>query len=319
MLEARADGGALRRVLDVVPATDANPSTAQREAAWAGLSARLSDASRVPYVNDVPAPLELVRDDAPSGATAHTTAAPPASWRRLAVAASVVLAVGVGATWANGNRVYEQAAGGAPQPQQLADGSAAWLTPGSRVTVSRRFGWPSWLAPRTRLVHLEGEAYFEVQRDGRRFVVATADSMQVQVLGTRFAVRGARDGLRGRVEVSEGRVAVVAGRARVELSAGEGVNARDGRLQPFAVNAAQVAAWRTGGLAAVDEPLGGVLAELARRFAVSIEIDSAVDVSPTVSLFYADAPAVDVILADLCTAQGLSFEKTSRGFRIIAP
>lgn len=319
MLEVRGDGAALRRVLDAVPTTDAAPSAAQREAAWAALSARMYDPSRVPFSDEVPAPLALVRDESPLSVSVKTPSAPSPWWQRAAVAATLVLAVGLGSTWANGSVVYEQAAGSQPRQHALADGSTTWLAPGSRLTVSRRFGWPSWLAPRTRAVALDGEAYFEVQRDGRRFVVTTADSLQVQVLGTRFSVRGAHNGASGRVEVSEGRVAVLAGRARVELAAGEGVSVHDARLRTFTVNTGQVAAWRTGGLAAIDEPLGGVLAELARRFGVAIDVEPSVDVSPTVSLFYADAPAIDVILADLCTAQGLRFEKTSRGFRVVAP
>jgi hypothetical protein len=41
-----------------------------------------------------------------------------------------------------------------------------------------------------------------------------------------------------------------------------------------------------------------------------------VDAQATVSLFYPVAPRVDVVLSDLCTAQGLTYERTSRGFRV---
>jgi hypothetical protein len=35
-----------------------------------------------------------------------------------------------------------------------------------------------------------------------------------------------------------------------------------------------------------------------------------------VSLFYPSMPAITVVLADLCTAQGLRFERTSRGYHL---
>jgi ferric-dicitrate binding protein FerR (iron transport regulator) len=76
---------------------------------------------------------------------------------------------------------------------------------------------------------------------------------------------------------------------------------------------ARVGAWRQGGLAALDEPLRDVLAELTRRYGTEIVLEGDVAGDALVSLFYPQAPALDVVLADLCTAQGLRFRQTSRG------
>jgi ferric-dicitrate binding protein FerR (iron transport regulator) len=54
-----------------------------------------------------------------------------------------------------------------------------------------------------RHVKLEGEALFKVQKDGRPFVIHTADA-QIKVLGTEFTVSGKKSGTR--VSVLEGRV-----------------------------------------------------------------------------------------------------------------
>lgn len=337
LFEARADGADLRRVYDAVPTTDAAPSDAQRRAAWDRLSARLHDRARTPYTDEVKPPLELVRGAGALEATASiahngdeaaiAAAVAPRRAERgralrrtrwLAAAASLVVAAGSGWVWGNAPVVYAVPTGASPQQVVLADGSSAWIAAGSQLSVVRRFAWPDPLAPRERRVQLDGEAYFEVQRDGRRFVVGAGD-LRVQVLGTRFSVRSAQGAVPARVEVSEGRVAVQVAGDRDELAAGEAATVRDGRLRRRSVMTERVATWRTGGLAALDEPLAAVVAELERRFAVSIAVDEAVDLSPTVSLFYADMPAVDVVLADLCTAQGLGFTKTSRGYRIVAP
>jgi ferric-dicitrate binding protein FerR (iron transport regulator) len=315
--------GELQAVLDAMPATDAGVGNAQRDAAWQRLRARLHDPARVPYTDDVKAPIELVRDEAPvhTGDSPAPQVAISAPERRsalwVAAAAAVVLAAGA-STYAAGTRSYSVPRGSAPQQVALADGSTAWVSPGSRIQVSRRLGWPALLAPASRTVALDGEAYFDVRRDGRPFAVE-ASQVQVQVLGTRFAVRGASASASARVEVTEGRVAVTAGGQRVLLGAGEGVSWRAGSLQQRSFDAARVATWRTGGLAALDEPLGDVLAELARRFDVEITVDRDVNAGAIVSLFYPSMPAVDVVLGDLCTAQALVFERTSRGFHIGRP
>lgn len=319
-LHGRPDGAALRTVAKFVPATTAVVSVEQRDAAWAKLTNRLHDPRRVPYTDDEPRPpIELVRGDEAARRPLQTTIKPKSSLRRwVAIAAALVLAVGTGAVWANGANEVTVPSGAAPLSRQLADGSTAWIAPGTTLRVPRRLGWPMGLATATRTMRLDGEAYFEVRRDGRPFMVHT-DGLEVQVLGTAFSVRGLQGSTSGRVAVREGRVAVRAGEHREVLAAGEGVAARDGLLERVIVTSSRVATWRTGGLSALDEPLGEVLSEIARRYAVEVEYDRDVNVQSTVSLFYPSAPTVEVVLSDLCTAQGLAFEKTSRGYRIVQP
>lgn len=316
LLQTRADGEALRTVYQAIPSAPSAPDDAaavrQREAAWSRLEARLADPDRVPYTDEVAPALALVKDE-------RTVRPQPARSRRWSwawsAAATLLLSVGGLLAWGSMPVEREVASGGAPQLAPLPDGSTLWLAPGSRVTYARRLGWPTGLRAGARTVQLEGEAFFDVARDGRPFRVRTSDA-EVQVLGTRFAVRAATASSGTRVQVEEGRVAVTADQARVELGAGQGTVVRQTGLTVQDIPAARVAVWRRGGLAALDEPLGEVLAELSRRFDVEIDVDPAVDVQVTVSLFYPVAPRADVVLGDLCTAQGLSFERTSRGFRV---
>lgn len=333
MLEARPDARELRAVYRAVPATRAPLSVAQHEAAWQRLRTRLHDPARAPYVDDVRAPLELVRDEGavgrvPDARRAEVMAAAPSGvrspassrgwWGRWTAAAAFAGMLVGGGTWATGSVTHRVPAGGAPRAVTLAEGSTVWMAAGSELSVPRRVGWPAALATSTREVRLTGEAFFVVQRDGRPFTVHTADA-QVQVLGTQFAVRREAAGGVTRVDVSEGRVAVVSDAQRVELGAGEGVTVGARTWLRRSVTPTRVATWRTGGLAAFDEPLGDVLVELGRRYGVRIEHDANVDVAATVSLVYASAPSVDVVLGDLCTAEGLVFERTSRGYRITRP
>lgn len=317
-LRARADGEALRAIYEAIPpATATSPRGAeaearQREAAWARLEARLHDPARVPFVDDVPPPLSLVKDEAAAPSDTVVSRWPRRPWLWSAAATLLVAICGV-AEWGTVPVERRVADGAPPAMEVLPDGSRLWLAPGAHVTYSRRLGWPAMARPAERVVRLDGEAFFEVARDGRPFRVLTSDAA-VQVLGTRFGVRAA-DGERGsRVQVEEGRVAVSAPGGRVELRAGQATVVAAAGLAVREVPVQRVAAWRRGGLAALDEPLGEVLAELSRRFGVEVEIDATVDQRATVSLFYPVAPRADVVLGDLCTAQGLTYARTSRGF-----
>jgi len=334
-------------------------SAAAHKAAWARLSRRLNDPDRVPYADDVPPILELVTDEAEAivAATAVSAAQvaptlPPSSrvaattrtWLHRArrtltggrgLAAAAVLLLGVGIGWASGQHQYHNAPGGRTVLQPLADGSRVWLAPGSTVAHSRRwllYGWTGldWLKPNVRRVTLTGDAFFAVARDTRPFTVETGDA-EVRVLGTRFAVRAGLASHGTRVLVEEGRVAVTRASAtsalqtlpstssRVELAAGDAAQLVGAQLIAYRVPARRVAVAAQGGMAAIDEPLGEVFDALSRRYAVSIERSARVNLANKVSYFFPDEPDVETVLGDLCAAQGLTFMRTSRGYRIDGP
>lgn len=173
-------------------------------------------------------------------------------------------------------------------------------------------------ASRGREVRLEGEAFFGVARDGRGFVVRTTDAA-VEVLGTRFDVRSPAGGSGTRVAVEEGRVAVTprAARSRAVLGAGEvAVVARGEAVRSHPSAPERLGAWRAGGLAAIDEPLAVVLAEVARRAGVEITVDATAAAVGPVSVYYPESPEPATVVQDLATAHGLTFTRTNRGFAV---
>jgi len=82
----------------------------------------------------------------------------------------------------------------------LKDGTRVRLNADSKITYPEEFGLDS------RAVHLSGEAYFEVVRDGRPFYVYAGETI-TQVLGTEFNVK-AYEEEELRIVVSEGKVVV---------------------------------------------------------------------------------------------------------------
>jgi transmembrane sensor len=129
--------------------------------------------------------------------------------RKTAIAAGVLVAVGVTATALGrsgffsgtttvAEREYRTARGERAEIV-LSDGSKVTLSAASRLVVPVRFG-------DRREVRLEGEAYFDLKHDPERTFIVNAGSAAAQAVGTKFAVRGYEGDTTVRVVVAEGRV-----------------------------------------------------------------------------------------------------------------
>ena len=91
----------------------------------------------------------------------------------------------------------------------LPDNSKAILNSGSSITYTKRFNADH------RTLHLEGEAYFEVQNLTLPFIVKTHHG-EIIVLGTTFNVKSRNDGFE--VGVNSGQVKVSSGNSFIELN-----------------------------------------------------------------------------------------------------
>jgi transmembrane sensor len=200
----------------------------------------------------------------------------------------------------------------------LADGSTVQLAAGSTLSMPRRFGGWFGQAQQERAVTLDGQAFFTVARDGRPFIVR-APHASVRVLGTRFDVRDFRGDGSASVVVEEGRVRVssTARGDSTELTAGERARiARDQALTVDTVITARLTAWRSGGLVLVDQSIDEVLHELERRYDLAFVVDSAVRRTERLTVYYPALPPIESVLGDVSTSRGLTYQRTSRGFRI---
>ncbi|WP_248740969.1 FecR family protein [Pseudomonas sp. MWU12-2029] len=185
---------------------------------------------------------------------------------RYAVAASVVaVALGLGLfSGLNHPAGYSAefvTALGERRHVALPDGSVIDLNSRSRLQV--RF------EKDRRLIELsEGEAMFSVEHDTSRPFVVEAGSGKVTVTGTRFDVR--RDVTQTRVAVEQGTVKVQGRHAPdnefINLTAGLGthVDAHGVVAQAYAVNPAELTAWRSGKLVFNNASLSEVVEEVSR-------------------------------------------------------
>ncbi|WP_207864056.1 FecR family protein [Pseudomonas sp. 58(2021)] len=185
---------------------------------------------------------------------------------RYAVAASVVaVALGLGLfSGLNHPAGYSAEFATAPGERKhvaLPDGSMIDLNSRSRLQV--RF------EKDRRLIELtEGEAMFSVEHDTSRPFVVEAGSGKVTVTGTRFDVR--RDVTQTRVAVEQGTVKVQGRHAPdadfISLTAGLGTRIdAQGKVAPaYAVNPAELTAWRSGKLVFNNASLSEVVEEVSR-------------------------------------------------------
>ena len=185
---------------------------------------------------------------------------------RYAVAASVLaVALGLGLfsglNHPGGYSAEFSTALGERKHVALPDGSVIDLNSRSRLQVHYEKD--------RRLIELsEGEAMFSVEHDSSRPFVVEAGSGKITVTGTRFDVR--RDVTQTRVAVEQGTVKVQGHDAPdnefINLTAGLGthVDAQGKVAAAFAVNPAELTAWRGGKLVFNNARLSEVAAEVSR-------------------------------------------------------
>lgn len=195
-------------------------------------------------------------------------ARPPArgAWRRvarLALAACLVLAVGVAGGWHPGYWLQDLQAdyrsAGQIRQVTLADQSQVTLDAGSAIAVDFTQG-----ERRVRLLH--GAAFFEVTHTGEPFLVEAAGG-EVRVLGTQFEVREQGEG--AQVTVRSGRVGVspAQGTLARELTANQQATYSAGRVSDtLAVDSDNRLAWRQGWLNYYQVPLAQVIEDLGRYY-----------------------------------------------------
>jgi transmembrane sensor len=140
---------------------------------------------------------------------------------------------------------------------RLSDGTRIRLAPASRVEVAADYG------EQQRVVHLEGQGYFEVKHDTTRPFTVYAGAATARDLGTDFAVRSYAEDRAVQVIVRRGAVAM-SGVGR--LAAGDvgrlGTDGTASLTRGVAVDS--LLTWLDGRLVFHDAPLSSVLVELRR-------------------------------------------------------
>ena len=200
-----------------------------------------------------------------------------AVWRYAAIIA-VILAVGCFSYWQGGVNVKDtfadisvEAPLGSRTKLYLPDGTLVWLNAGTRMPYSPGFEVGN------RKVELEGEGYFEDQRNEKLpFFVKTKD-LQLQVLGTKFNFRDYPEDHEVVVSLLEGKVGLsnlLKKEKEAFLAPDERaiLNKANGLMTVETVTASNASQWTDGYLFFDEELLPDIVKELERSYNVNIHI-----------------------------------------------
>jgi transmembrane sensor len=192
----------------------------------------------------------------------------------------------------------------------LEDGSTVELAGSSSLSVD-------FSAEARRVVLHDGEAFFDVVRDGTRpFVVQAADGSS-QALGTSFDVK--RQGTEVTVAVVEHAVAVSSAGNRVVVEQGQQIRYGTRRLGKVGeADLARVEAWRRDRLIFHETPLGEVIADLERyRGGRIVMTDARLRDIPVTAVF--DARQADAALDTIASSLAIRLRRVTGLLVVLSP
>lgn len=145
----------------------------------------------------------------------------------------------------------------------LDDGTRVWINSDSRLKYPLKFIGDE------RKVFLQGEAYFEVVKAGKPFIVST-DLGNIRVLGTTFDVKAYREENKLYATLVTGKVCYQ-GREKIMVYPGEQVVALpDGRAEKRKVDIDEYIGWKNGLYVFKEHTLESIMTDLARWYNVSV-------------------------------------------------
>lgn len=154
----------------------------------------------------------------------------------------------------------------------LPDGSKVSLNSGSIIEIAHEFNKSN------REVYLEGEAFFEVERDtARPFIVKTESNLQVRVMGTSFNVKSYKSDHTIETTLVSGKVELIQNNKKqhvIALSPNQKAtfHKAEDKINIDQVSTAEIISWKEGVLIFDNEPVQNVLNNLERWYDVEIRI-----------------------------------------------
>jgi ferric-dicitrate binding protein FerR (iron transport regulator) len=152
----------------------------------------------------------------------------------------------------------------------LEDGTEVYMNTGSKIIFPNHFKSDS------RIVEVEGEAYFKVTKDPNRPFIVKTTSFSTRVLGTEFNIRAYPQG-ESSVTLVTGKVLVTPGENeanQVTLSPGQNATCSGGQLLVKDVDVENYIAWKDGYFFFEEASLEDIMAEISRWYNVRVEYDN---------------------------------------------
>lgn len=187
---------------------------------------------------------------------------------------------------------------------QLPDGSSVWLNAESRITFPDHFG-------ATRKVTLEGEAFFDIEKDAEKPFIIEAGKAEIKVLGTSFNVKAYPEEKMVETVVVTGTVAIEGPKAQppITLTPNQKAVYRYGENSFWkeTVEIREAVSWRNGILTFTDADLPEVIKKLERWFDVEFDVITAAITNCKVTATF-DNLALEQIMEQLQFIAPITYE-----------
>jgi ferric-dicitrate binding protein FerR (iron transport regulator) len=234
----------------------------------------------------------------------------PAYW--LGIAAAVLLVVTAVFLLQPRAGLELTAAAGTMEQVELPDGSSVQLNAASSLTFTG--------SEAARVAEMDGEAYFEIERDGRPFTISTSRG-KVRVLGTSFNVYS-RDGAM-RVSCTTGKVSVrfqdvnsdeAEDKANTYiLTPGKSVSIDvDGTVSKADIPASESLDWLNGKSVFNERPLSEVIAELERQYDLDIKLSPNQDLEQIIKTTFPHDSLDLALEIALCPLENLKYQRNGK-------
>ncbi|MUP15953.1 FecR family protein [Ancylomarina euxinus] len=154
---------------------------------------------------------------------------------------------------------------------QLSDGTQVWLNSDSELKYTDRF------VGKDRIVHLKGEAYFDVAEDKAHAFIVKTNTMDVKVYGTEFNVMAYEDEEAVYTTLVEGSVGVdlknetgIVEKMMLKTNMQVAYNKGALKGEVRTVDTGLYTGWKDGRFQFNDEDLGSILRKLSRWYDVKV-------------------------------------------------
>lgn len=172
----------------------------------------------------------------------------------------------------------------------LPDGSLVWLNANSTLKYKSDFNTAD-----ERIVEVTGEAFFDVVKGKKPFVVSLGDDVSVKVHGTRFNVRNAEIFESVQIALQSGSVEVMNGNTRTMLSPGNCYTYSQalGTYSISYVNTANFSNWTKPSVVFKDESFSDILTTLEHWYNAKITVEKSIDTTQALSFTLKNEPIED--------------------------
>jgi len=187
----------------------------------------------------------------------------------------------------------------------LSDGTVVYLNANSKISYQENF------EPGQRLVHLSGEAFFQVAKDSLRPFTVMSGELSTTALGTQFNVAAFSGEDVVKINLLEGMVEVKGqtNQQRLILDEKQAVHYKKElqELQKAAFNYAEAIAWKDGILYFKKTTLKQVISQLERWYGVQISVSGSPEKPKVISGRF-ENESLENVLQSISFPGGFSFE-----------